>query len=292
MQIPPRLPPGFSSFIHSNEGKAVNRAVERGGGQHSALPQSIEGYGEARIKGFSSLRDFIRQTFFLRGISIPGKQQMSIIERFLSEGTPLEYLSRISVVKQFLDKNLPLSGETLRSFYKVIEGRVDLEDLSKGESQLPTEPSSVPYQTNGFLPWKDLQTKQLLEEFNRRKNQRGKWIVIPFSCSLEGNLYQGCLRLYGEEETASKMVLSVRRHASNGLPWYFVWFPQEPKRPLRMYPPPQNGEALSIPIELLEAFRKKLRKIGFILDDNKNSSTGFDGFDEIEGNLQNIDVWI
>jgi len=292
MQISPRLPPGSSSFIHPNEGKVVNQEVQRGEGQNPPLPTCIEEYGETRTKGFSSLRELIHLKLFLKGISIPGKQQVSIIERFLSEGHPFEYLSRIAVVKQFLDKNLPLSMETVRSLYRAIEGREDPEDLSKGESHLPSEPSAVPCQTDGFLPLKDFQTKKLIEDFNGRNNRRGKWMVVPFSCSLEGTLYHGCLRLYGRGETASKVVLSLRRHASNGLPWYFVWFPQEPKPPLRMYPPFRNGKEFSIPDELLEAFRKKLRKIGFILDDNKNSSTGFDGFDEIEGNLQNIDVWI
>ncbi|MCX7786860.1 MAG: hypothetical protein N2442_04080 [Spirochaetes bacterium] len=250
----------------------------------------MEGYFEGKNKGYSSLRELIHQRFSLWSISLPERKGLLCIERFLSKGAPLEYFPRIAVVKQFLEKNLPLSLEALESCYKCIEGRQEETVIAQEEkSRLSTDPCTAPLQTDA--PLEDLQTKRLLNEFNRRKNRRGKWTVLPFSCALEDNLYHGCLRLYSEEGTTSKVVLSVRRHSLDGLPWYFVWYPQEPKRPLRMYPPFQEKES-SIPVELLEAFRKKLRKIGFILDDNKNSGLGFDGFDEIEGNLQNIDVWI
>ncbi|GAB4372368.1 MAG: hypothetical protein Kow009_08380 [Spirochaetales bacterium] len=92
---------------------------------------------------------------------------------------------------------------------------------------------------------------------------------------------------------ASKVVLSVRKSSADGLPWYFVWNPEGSKKTLRMYPPLREGKDSTISTELLETFRKKLRKLGFILDDNKSRSTEFDGFDETDGILQNrIDVRI
>ncbi len=227
-----------------------------------------------------------------KGLPVPGKKELPLLEKFLSEGSPIQYLSRIAVVRQFLEKNLPLSLENLRSFYRVLEGGTESSEASKGESRFPTEETVPPHAVPLQMLSNDPTIRELLENFNRRKNRKGKWAVLPFTCSLEGTHYHGCVRLFTEEGTASKVVLSVRRFASDGLPWYFVWFPHEPKRPLRMYPPFQQSKECAIPMQVLETFRKKLRKLGFILDDNKNSSTVIDGFDEIEENLQNIDVWV
>lgn len=292
MQIPPRLPPGSSSFSHPKEGKVGGQETGRGEKQNPFLNYS-EGYAGGRIKGFSSLRGLIHQKFLISGTPIPGTKELLIIERFLSEGTPLQYLSRIAIAKQLMEKNLPLSFKVLRSFYRVLEG-VESEETSKREIHLSTEASAAPGQATMKDPADDLKMRKLLKEFNQKKNRKGKWVVLPFTCSLEGNSYHGCLRLQvGERsEIPTKLVFSLRRRSVETFPWYFVWFPNEPKRPIRMYPPLQKGKVLSLPAELLEIFRKKLRKVGFILDDNKNSSTGFDGFDEIEGNSQNIDVWI
>ncbi len=282
MKIPPQPPPGSFSLIRSTEGKERNREAGGGEMQH-ALP----------IKGFSGLRELIVKQFLSGGTAIPPRKGIPLIERFLSEGPPTQYLSRIALAKQFVEKDLPLRLESLRVLYNVLEGSAEDEAASRGENHFPPDVSEAPAEAHPFYPSENPRVKDLLDTFNRRKNKKGQWIVLPFSCFLEGVPYHGCLRLYKEGGTSSKVVLSVRRHGVDGLPWYFVWFPHDLKRPVRMYPPSSpQGKVTSIPGELLETFREKLRKVGFILDDNKSSSAVCDGFDESEKNLQNIDIWI
>jgi len=295
MQIPPRLPSGSSSFPYSKEGKVEAREVGKGEVKNR-LVRPDEGRLESRFRDLRVLRELIHRRFLTSGTPIPGKKEMSSIERFVSEGHPLQYLSRIAIAKQFVEKRLPLSLETLRSFYKVLEGFSETEEpagrASPPSPELPNTHDS--YKTPVAPPSHTLQVKELLERFNRGKNKSGKWILLPFTCSLGNKTLHGCLRLYVEKgaQTASKLALSVRSPFSGEVPWYFVWYPGDPKGVLRMYSPFRKGRESTIPLDLLAIFREKLRKVGFFLDDNKNSSTEFDGFDEIEEKLQNIDVWI
>ena len=275
-----------------------DRRVGKGEVQNR-LVKPDEGQWESRSRDFPVLRELIHRRFFTSGTPIPGRNKMSFIERFVAEGQPFQYLSRIAIAKQFVEKKLPLSLENLRSFYKfykVLEGFSDSEEPAGRESSATTElPNTyASSQTAVFPPSYDLQMKQLLDRFNRGKNKNGKWILLPFTCSIGDKPLHGCLRMYVEKgsQTASKLALSVRSSSPDEVPWYFVWYPEGSKQVLRMYPPFRKGRESAIPQDLLLIFREKLRKVGFLLDDNKNSSTEFDGFDEIEEKLQNIDVWI
>lgn len=295
MQIPPRLPPGSSSFPYPKEGRVEGQGVVRGEVQNQPVKHAEERF-EVRSKDFRLIRELIHRRFSTSGTPIPDLKEFSSLEKFVSEGPSLQYLRRIAVAKQFVEKKLPLSLEALRSFFRVLEGSSQSEEPSGKESLASTD-SPTAYassQTAVFPPLHNVQVKELLDQFNRGKNQKGKWFLLPFTCSLANKPFYVCLRLYVEEgaQTASKLVLSVRPPTSTKEPWHFVWYPHEPKRPLRVYPPFQKDKESSIPSELLGTFRDKLRKVGFLLDDNKNSSTEFDGFDEVEEKLQNIDMWI
>lgn len=295
MQIPQRLPPGSSSFPYPKEGKVEAREVGKGEARNRPV-KSSEGQVWSRTGDIRVLRELIRRRFLSLDTPIPGKKEMSSIERFVSEGHPLQYLSRIAIAKQFVEKKLPLSLETLRSFYKVLEGFSEPEEPAGKES--PPSPefphTHDRYKTPVAPPSHTPQVKELLEGFNRGKNKNGKWILLPFTCSLGDKTLHACLRLYVEKgaQKASQLALSVRSPFSGEVPWYFVWYPGDPKGVLRMYPPFPKGRESAIPLDLLVIFREKLRKVGFLLDDNKNSRTAFDGFDEIEEKLQNIDMWV
>lgn len=294
MQILPRLPQGSSSFSYPKEGKVEGQGVGKGEVQNQPVKHTEWQFG-ARSRDFRLIQELIHRRFFMSGTPIPGRKELSSIERFVSEGLSLQYLQRIAIAKQFVDKKLPLSLEALRSLYRVLEGSSQSEEPAGRESQASTESpnTSVSSQVLVFPPLDYPQVKELLDQFNRGKNQKGNWYLLPFTCSIADKSFHGCLRLYVEEgaETASKLVLSLRPLSIGGKPWYFVWYPGEPKRTLRMYPPLLKDREFVMPLDLLSIFREKLRKVGFLLDDNQ-SSTEFDGFDEIEEKLQNIDMWI
>ena len=293
MQIPPRLPPGSSSFPNPKEGKVEGGGVGKGEARNRPVKIS-EGQVGSRTGDIRVLRELILRRFLASPTLVAGRKDITSIERFVSEGHPLQYLSRIAIAKRFLEKKLSLSLETLRPFYKVVEGFSETEEPAGRESSASTPHTHATTQTFVPPPLPTLQAQDLLEGFNRGKNKNGKWILLPFTCSLGDKTLHACLRLYVEKgaQTASKLALSVRSPFSGEVPWYFVWYPGEPKGVLRMYPPFRKGRESAIPLDLLVIFREKLRKVGFLLDDNKNSRTAFDGFDEIEEKLQNIDVWI
>ena len=294
MQILPRLPQGSSSFSYPKEGKVEGQRVGKGEVQNQPV-KHVEGQFEARSGDVRLIRELIHRIFFISGTPIPGRKELSLIERFVSEGLSNQYLQRIAIAKQFVDKKLPLSLEALRSLYKILEGSLQSEEPAGRESQTSTKSPDTPASSQAlvFLPLDYPQVIVLLELFNRGKNQKGKWILLPFTCSIADKCFHACLRLYVEEgaETASKLVLSLRTLSTSGKPWYFLWYPGEPKGTLRMYPPFLKDREFVMPLDLLAIFREKLRKVGFLLDDNK-SIREFDGFDEIEEKLQSIDMCI
>ncbi|MFQ3619901.1 MAG: hypothetical protein SNJ78_03040 [Spirochaetales bacterium] len=294
------IPPSLTNHVSSSFPLQDKRGIPQGEGREAPtqtlfLPTSLGTPNFfrhfSRTLNRQVLREWIHRMFLTCRTALPGGQGYSIIEQFIAQALPHQYVSRLGFARQWVEKGLPLTKEGLQKLFLMIEGDSSADPIEMPEA----EDRVVLENTKASVDGKEEKKREdvtILEEFNKKQTSRGQWILIPFRYSLEKLSFVACLRIHLSSSNRScaafsdKIVLSVRRNHPKAKTWYFAWNPHSSQASLSLYPPLDEAP---LPTDLLESLRKKLRKIGLKLDDNKDKGSIFDGFDELESIFQNID---